>query len=64
MSEVKTRKIRLLQWVRSDLPFGPYSVAKPGVYDAEENPYGALAVRDCNGELLGVKPGEFEYVDE
>ena len=61
---MRTVKIRLLQMVRSDLPFGPIAVAKAGVYDAEMNQHGALAVRDCNDNLLGVKPGEFEFVDE
>jgi hypothetical protein len=59
-----TVKIRLLQMVRGDLPFGPVSVAKAGIHEAEMNRFGALSVRDCNGDLLGVKPGEFEFVDE
>ena len=53
-------KIRLLGMVRSEMPFGPISVAKAGIYDAEMNQHGALSVRDCNGDLLGIKPGEFE----
>ena len=57
-------KIRLRKMVRGDLPIGPISVAGPGVYEAEMNTHGALSVRDCNGDLLGVKPGEFEFVDE
>jgi hypothetical protein len=59
-----TVAIRLLKMVRSDLPFGPIAVAKAGIYEAEMNQHGALSVRDCNGDLLGVKPGEFEFVGE
>lgn len=59
-----TVKIRLLRMIRGDIPIGPISVAVAGEYEAEMNSYGALSVRDCNGDLLGVKPGEFEFVDE
>jgi hypothetical protein len=57
-------QIRLLKMIRSDFPFGRIAVAKAGIYDAEMNQYGALSVRDCNGDLLGVKPGEFEFIGE
>jgi hypothetical protein len=57
--------VRLLQAVTSDLPviFGPALVAPPGLYVAELNALGAAAVR-VDGKLLGIKPGEFEFVDE
>jgi len=52
--------------VRSELPFSPFLVAAPRVYGPEElsiNPHGAVAIITPQGEL-GVKPGEFEWVDE
>lgn len=60
----ETVKIRLLKTIRGDIPIGPPSVAVQGVYNAEMNKYGALSIRDTHGQLLGVKPGEFEFVDE
>jgi hypothetical protein len=36
--------------------------AGPGVYEAEVNPHGAVSVKLADGSLLGVKPGEFEWV--
>ena len=55
--------IRLQREVRWE---GPWSdiVAPPGVYVAEVNPQGALWVKTPNGDDLGVKPGEFEAVEE
>lgn len=60
-------KIRMLCTVRADLFF----LAKPGtilisgkVYEAVSNRYGAISGICENGELLGVKPGEFEIVKE
>ncbi|MBA1335875.1 MAG: hypothetical protein HPY66_1693 [Firmicutes bacterium] len=45
-------------------------LAKPGtaanagrVYDATTNGNGAISVVSNNGELLGVKPDEFEFVE-
>ena len=58
-----TIKIRLPREVRGDFPFRG-SVAPSGIYDAEMNPQGALSVLDSDGQLLGIKPGEFEFVDE
>lgn len=58
-------KIRMLETVRPDLPF----LAKPGTvlvqgkeYDAEANKHGAVSGICENGDYLGVKPGEFEFV--
>lgn len=60
-------KIRMLENVRPDLVF----LAKPGtilrcgkVYEATENKYGAVSGICENGEVLGVKPDEFELVGE
>ena len=54
-------KIRLLNEVSGDLPFGPLIRAEPGVYQPESNQYGALSVI-VNGTSLGVKPDEFEWI--
>ncbi|WP_088187566.1 hypothetical protein [Desulfosporosinus sp. FKA] len=58
-------KIRMLQNVRPDFIF----LAKPGTilrqgleYDAMTNPNGAISGLCDNGEYMGVKPGEFEFV--
>jgi len=57
-------KIRMLVSVRPD-GFG----GKPGTvlkfdreYDAVANPHAAISGFCENGELLGVRPGEFEFV--
>lgn len=57
--------IRMLENVRPDLIF----LAKPGTilragkeYEATSNKNGAISGRAENGEMLGVRPGEFEFV--
>lgn len=59
----RTLTIRLPREVRGE---GPWSdiVAPPGVYLAEVNPQGALWVVTPDGYELGVKPGEFEALEE
>lgn len=57
-------RIRMLQTVRSDIPFNPCPPAFQGqVYTATENPYGAVAAILRDGRLLGVKPHEYEIVE-
>ena len=59
------RKLRLLRTVRSELPFPPFLVAEPRIYEPSElsiNPHGAVSVITPKG-LLGVKPDEFEWVE-
>ncbi len=51
--------VRLAREVRSELPF-LVSRAPAGVYRATSNGYGALSVGDTDGNLLGIKPDEFE----
>jgi hypothetical protein len=61
-------KIRMLKTVRSDLP---YMIAvKPGTilcegkeYAGTSNPHGAISGICDNGEALGVRPGEFEFIE-
>lgn len=59
-------KIKMLCNVRPDLIF----LAKPGTilragmqYEAVSNKNGAISGICENGEALGVKPGEFEFVE-
>ena len=54
--------VRLPRCVRSELPWLDL-YAPVGEYLAESNPHGALAVRCADGELLGIKPDEFELID-
>ena len=57
------RRIVLLKDMQGDFPFGHHTVAPAGVYIPEINPHGAVSVVASNGELLGLKPGEFEWLD-
>ena len=62
--EKADRQIVLINEIRGDWPIGHDTIATPGVYDAYENRHGAVAVRAGNGEMLGLKPGEFEWLGE
>ena len=58
------RRLRLLRQVNSDLPFPPFLTADARVYEPDEvsvNQHGAVSVKTPKG-LLGVKPGEFEWI--
>lgn len=57
-------KVYLPRAVRGDWPIGHHLVAEPGYHEAVENPHGAVSIVLSNGELLGVKPDEFERVEE
>lgn len=59
-------KIRMLENARPELLF----LAKPGtvlrrgkVYEAKSNPRGAVSGLCANWEYLGVRPGEFVFVE-
>lgn len=61
-------KIRMLMTVRPDFPLN-IVCAKPGtilrvneLYEATSNKNGAITAICENGERLGVKPCEFEFV--
>jgi len=59
-------KIKMLQTVRSDIPFlsQPETVLIAGEeYEAKANKYGAISGQCENGEYLGVRPGEFRFLD-
>lgn len=54
------RRVRLARDVRGDWPIGHGTVARAGTYVARSNQHGALSVLAEGGELMGIKPGEFE----
>ena len=65
MKEGEDMQIIMLKTVRSDLPF----MSNPGtkllagkVYEATTNKHGAVCGICENGELLGVKPDEFNVL--
>ena len=47
--------------VFGDFPFRGAGVA-PGEYECFVNKWGAVSVKDRDGELLGLRPAEFEIV--
>ena len=57
------KRIVLLNDVHGDFPIANHVVAPAGIYDAYVNPHGAVAVIATNGEWLGIKPGEFQWLD-
>lgn len=59
-------KIRMLVSVKPDLVFlaKPNTVLCAGeIYEATANKYAAICGICANGEHLGVKPGEFEFIE-
>ena len=59
-------KIRMIKEVRSDIPVFSTSrnVLEFGkTYGATANKHGAVCGRCDNGELIGVRPGEFKFVE-
>jgi hypothetical protein len=62
IGEMVTIKVRLPRAVHGDWPIGQNLRAEAGIYEAIANQYGAVSVILKNGELLGVKPDEFERV--
>ena len=63
-------KIKMLETVRPDFPFLLSGVSFDTIlicgeeYEATQNKYGAVCGICENGQKLGVKPGEFEIVEE
>lgn len=58
-------KIKMLEDVRPDLPFlsAPGTILRFGkIYEASANKHGAVCGKCENGEMLGVRPGEFAFV--
>ena len=55
-------RVRLDGPVRGDYPIGHTTLAEAGDHDCESNRWGAVSVRATNGQMLGVKPSEFEPI--
>ena len=53
------RKVFLPRLIHGDFPIG-HNLSVKGERVALFNPHGALAVRAQGGQMLGIKPGEFE----
>jgi len=49
--------------VRGDYPIWHTTLAEAGEHDCKSNRYGAISVRATNGQMLGVKPAEFEPLE-
>ena len=62
MSDRPRFKVYLPRTVRGDWPIGHHLCAEAGIHEAVANPHGAVSVIIPSGELLGVKPEEFEEV--
>lgn len=58
----ETFKIFLPRQVHGDWPIGHKLIAEMGVHNAVRNQHGAVSVVLPDGQLLGVKPDEFEDV--
>lgn len=57
--------VKLNKQIRSDLPIftGDIVCAEPGIYEATSNPHGALSIKLSNDKHLGIKPGEFDFIE-
>ena len=55
-------KVRLARAVCGDGPFRSMR-ADAGDHACESNQWGAVSVRLSNGQVLGVKPAEFEVIE-
>lgn len=60
---IQAGKIVVIRKVRGDWPIGHHLAADPGVYVPFLNRHGAVSVK-VNGEFLGLKPDEFQWLDE
>jgi len=60
---IKSGRVILVNKVRGDWPIGHNTVGDPGIYDAYVNPQGAVSIMAGNGNLLGLKPNEFAWLE-
>lgn len=60
---IQAGKIILINPIQGDFPIGSHLIAEPGVYTPFINRHGAVSV-DINGEKLGLKPNEFEWIEK
>lgn len=56
------KQVILKRTISGDGPFCTIQ-ASPAVYDAQVNPYGAVSVVTPDGRTLGLRLGEFEWVE-
>lgn len=49
--------------VCGEYPIGRTTLAEAGEHDCESNRYGAISVRATNGQMMGVRPAEFEPME-
>jgi hypothetical protein len=54
-------RVRLPRIVRGDFIFSG-TIAEAGDHDCESNQCGAICVRATNGEMLGLKPAEYDVI--
>jgi hypothetical protein len=54
-------RVRLRQRVTGDFPYTAI-YAEAGEHDCQSNPWGAISVQASNGQMLGVKPSEFDVL--
>lgn len=65
----KRIRVRIIKTVKPDMRMllpdaGASRTANPGEeYDADSNQNGAVSIIFPNGDKLGVKPGEFEFIE-
>lgn len=57
------KTISLSEDVRGDWPIGHQVIAPAGKYEARCNQFGAVSVMTPSGDLLGIKPDEFDVVE-
>lgn len=58
------KRVRILKRVISEILTRPSLWANPGEeYECDVNPHGAVSIRFLDGNLLGVKPDEFEVIE-
>lgn len=57
-------RVLLVRPLHSDFPMTAcLTTAEAGEHDCESNRYGAITVRATNGQMLGIKPEEFEPLE-
>ena len=49
--------------VSGDYPIGHATIAEAGEHVCTSNRYGAISVQATNGQMLGLKPAEFEPLE-
>lgn len=58
-----TFHVRVLRPIPCELPWQDF-VVPPGIYPATANQHGAVSIIRPDGTKFGVKPGEFERIEE